>query len=176
MLRRALMATCGSRICRLATVQTREKITVPVAGGVRRRRLKPKMPKDKFTALSTEFLDRVQTAMEPLHPPVNDEFQLQRAVGASFLPSNCLLLSLLLTRWSTTAIENELVIRSNAKEFVIKVLASKQQIEFSSPVSGLRTYQWNAMTKRWEDEVDSHDIEGLLTRDLMRFCAGIPLF
>jgi hypothetical protein len=64
-------------------------------------------------------------------------------------------------------------------------------------VSGLRTYQWNAMTKRWEDEViarlqhfgasscayrgsvvqvDSHDLEGLLTRDLMRFCAGIPLF
>jgi hypothetical protein len=53
------------------------------------------------------------------------------------------------------------------------------------------------MTKRWEDEViarlqhfgasscayrgsvvqvDSHDLEGLLTRDLMRFCAGIPLF
>ncbi|KAG7380998.1 hypothetical protein PHYPSEUDO_006551 [Phytophthora pseudosyringae] len=139
-------------VCRLAAVQTREKVTVPAAGGVRRRRLKPKMPKDKFAALSTEFLDRVQSAMEPLHPPVNDEFQLQRDDNG------------------------ELVIRTNAKEFVVKVLSSKQQIEFSSPVSGLRTYQWNAMTKRWEDEVDSHDIEGLLTRDLMRFCAGIPLF
>ncbi|KAG6610567.1 mitochondrial matrix protein frataxin [Phytophthora cinnamomi] len=152
MLRRAL-ATCGPRVCRLAAVQTREKITVPAAGGaVRRRRLKPKLPKDKFTALSTDFLDRVQTAMEPLHPPVNEEFQLERDGNA------------------------ELVIRTSDKEFVIKVLSPKQQIEFTSPVSGLRTYQWNAMTKRWEDETDSHDIEGLLTRDLMRFCAGIPLF
>ncbi|KAL4102153.1 hypothetical protein PRIC1_005901 [Phytophthora ramorum] len=153
MLRSALMATCGSRVCRLATVQMREKITIPASSGgaVRRRRLKPKMSKDKFAALSTGFLDRVQTAMEPLHPPINEEFQLQREDG-------------------------ELVIRTNTKEFVIKVLSSKQQIEFSSPVSGLRTYQWNAMTKRWEDEADSHDIEGLLTRDLMRFCAGIPLF
>ncbi|EGZ11936.1 hypothetical protein PHYSODRAFT_286902 [Phytophthora sojae] len=90
--------------------------------------------------------------MEPLHPPVNEEFQLERDNNA------------------------ELVIRSNDKEFVIKVLSPKQQIEFTSPVSGLRTYQWNGMTKRWEDETDSHDIEGLLTRDLMRFCAGIPLF
>ncbi|OWY93824.1 hypothetical protein PHMEG_00036631 [Phytophthora megakarya] len=89
--------------------------------------------------------------MEPLHRPINDDFQLQR-------------------------VDAEVVIRTNTKEFVIKVLPSKQQIEFSSPVSGLHTYQWNAMAKRWEDEADSHDIEGLLTRDLMRFCAGIPLF
>ncbi|KAG1694550.1 hypothetical protein DVH05_021056 [Phytophthora capsici] len=152
MLRRALLATSSSRICRLPVVQTREKITVPNVGGARRRRLKPKMPKSKFTALSTDFLDRVQAAVEPLHPPVNEEFQLQRDGNS------------------------ELAIRTNAKEFVIKVLPSKQQIEFSSPISGLRTYQWNVMTKRWEDETDSHDIEGLLTRDLMRFCAGIPLF
>lgn len=65
-------------------------------------------------------------------------------------------------------------------------------------ISGLRAYEWNPLTQRWEDEVggnrlllcecvvvvahlcllqsDSHDIEGLLTRDLMRLCSGIPSF
>ncbi|UIZ23552.1 hypothetical protein KXD40_007904 [Peronospora effusa] len=127
----------------------------------------------RFTALSMEFFDRVEIAMKPLHPPINDEFQLQRDANGG-----------------------ELVIRTNAQEFKIKVLTSKQQIELLSPASCLRTYHWNAMTKRWEDvlqqvsvvlhlindscrcvlQADSHDIEGLLTRDLMRFCAGIPLF
>ncbi|EEY60176.1 uncharacterized protein PITG_12500 [Phytophthora infestans T30-4] len=139
MLRSALVA------CRLT--QTRTKITIPAAGGGRRRRLKPKLPKDNFwTACRLQW--------SRFHPPVNDKFQLQRD-GSAY---------------------DELVIHTNSKEFVIEVLSSKQQIEFSSPVSGLRTYQWNAMAKRWEDETDSHDIEGLLTRDLMRFCAGIPLF
>ncbi|CEG38451.1 mitochondrial matrix protein frataxin [Plasmopara halstedii] len=133
----------------LHLVQTRGKLTVPIAN--RRRRLKSKISKDKFAALSLEFLDRVQNAMEPLYPPINDEFQLKRDDG-------------------------EIYIRTNAREFVVKVLHSKQQIEFSSPVSGLRSYQWNVLTKRWEDEADSHDIEGLLTRDLMRFCVGIPRF
>lgn len=68
------------------------------------------------------------------------------------------------------------MIQTNAKTFEVDVLVAKQQIQFTSPVSGLRTYEWNPMTKRWEDETDAHDIEGLLTRDLMRFCAGIPLF
>ncbi|RLN90198.1 hypothetical protein BBJ28_00001865 [Nothophytophthora sp. Chile5] len=81
----------------------------------------------------------------------------------------------------TLGIEGGLTIRANAKDFAIAVVPSKQQLHFTSPVSGLRMYEWNARTKRWEDEVrptatDSHDIEGLLTRDLMRFCAGIPLF
>ncbi|CAI5713909.1 unnamed protein product [Peronospora effusa] len=142
------------RICRLTSIQTREKITVPTSRSAGRHgRLKPKVSTDKFTALSMEFFDRVEIAMKPLHPPINDEFQLQRDANGG-----------------------ELVIRTNAQEFKIKVLTSKQQIELLSPVSGLRTYHWNAMTKRWEDVADSHDIEGLLTRDLMRFCAGIPLF
>ncbi|CAI5710538.1 unnamed protein product [Peronospora destructor] len=149
MLLRVLM----KRICRLTLVQTREKITVPTSGSTgRHRRLKPKISTDKFAALSTEFFDRVQNAMEPLHPPINDKFHLQRDGNG------------------------ELVICTNAQAFKIKVLSSKQQIELLSPASCLRTYHWNAMTKRWEDVADSHDIEGLLTRDLMRFCAGIPLF
>uniref|UniRef100_A0AAV1UMF6 Uncharacterized protein n=1 Tax=Peronospora matthiolae TaxID=2874970 RepID=A0AAV1UMF6_9STRA len=136
-----------------AAVQIREKVTVPTArASIRRHPPKRKMPKDKFAALSTKFLDRVQTAMEPLYPPINGDFQLRRDK------------------------KDALVIRTNAQEFVIQVQSSEQQIEFVSPVSGLLTYRWNAMTKRWEDETDSHDIEGLLTRDLMRFCAGIPLF
>ncbi|KAF4315909.1 hypothetical protein BBO99_00007954 [Phytophthora kernoviae] len=132
MLRRSV-GTCGSRICRQIAVQTREKITIPAAAGAggtaRRRRLKPKMSKDKFAKLSTEFLDRVQTAMEPLHPPVNEDFQLQRDGDGG------------------------LVVCTNDKEFVLEVLPAKQQLQFTSPVSGLRTYEWNAMTKRWEDEV-----------------------
>ncbi|CAH0478998.1 unnamed protein product [Peronospora belbahrii] len=141
------------RLCFFTAVQTRNKITVPAAGGaIRHRRVKRQIPNDKFAALSVAFFDRVETAMEPLYPPTNNEFQLKRDGN------------------------KELVICTNAQEFTIKVLSSKQQIELVSPVSGLRTYNWNVMTKRWENEADSHDIEGLLTRDLMRYCAGIPLF
>ncbi|CAI5725242.1 unnamed protein product [Hyaloperonospora brassicae] len=150
MLRRALVAKGMG--CSVAA-QVRAKVTVPTTGAsARRRPLRRKMSEDKFAALSAEFLDRVQTAMEPLYPPINDDFQLQRDA------------------------KDALVIRTSAQEFVVQVQSSEQQIEFVSPVSGLRTYRWNAVTKRWEDETDSHDIEGLLTRDLMRFCAGIPLF
>ncbi|KAG7397424.1 hypothetical protein PHYBOEH_000778 [Phytophthora boehmeriae] len=152
MLRRSAV----SRICRQFAVQTREKITIPASAGpgatARRRRLKPKMSKDKFAKLSTEFLDRAQTAMEPLQPPINKDFVLKRNGDGG------------------------LVVRTKDKEFVLEVMPAKQQLQFTSPISGLRTYEWNAVTKRWEDETDSHDIEGLLTRDLMRFCAGIPLF
>lgn len=94
-------------------MQTRAKIIVPAARGVRLRRLKLKMPKDKFAALSTEFLDRVQSAMKPLYPPLNEEFQVKRDAN------------------------DEILIRTNSKEFGVKVLPLKQQIVFSSPVHPL---------------------------------------
>uniref|UniRef100_K3XBZ4 Uncharacterized protein n=1 Tax=Globisporangium ultimum (strain ATCC 200006 / CBS 805.95 / DAOM BR144) TaxID=431595 RepID=K3XBZ4_GLOUD len=138
-------------------LQLRTKVTVPGASSSagpaeRRKRLKPKLPKDKFAALTATFFERVETAVAPLQPPMNSDFVLEKDT------------------------KGVLTIRANAKEFEIKMVPLKQQLHFTSPISGLRAYEWNARTQRWEDENDSHDIEGLLTRDLMRICSGIPSF
>ncbi|GAB9465648.1 hypothetical protein Gpo141_00003048 [Globisporangium polare] len=142
-----------------AATQVRHKMTVPspAAPGAadasqRRKRLKPKLSKDKFNALTATFFERVEVAVAPLQPPMNEDFALERDASGV------------------------MTIRTNAKEFEIKVVPLKQQLHFTSPISGLRAYEWNARTQRWEDENDSHDIEGLLTRDLMRVCTGIPSF
>ncbi|DAZ96647.1 TPA: hypothetical protein N0F65_005826 [Lagenidium giganteum] len=135
------------------SIQQRHKVTVPsAAGAVRRSRLKPKLPKAKCVQIS----------------------------ALNHMPASML-------------------IRTNSKEFLLEVVDAKQQIHLTSPISGLRMYEWNARTRRWEDEVfyaiefgdvrlqwtdhdgavdqtDAHDIEGLLTRDLMRLCSGVPAF
>ncbi|EQC37774.1 hypothetical protein SDRG_04801 [Saprolegnia diclina VS20] len=108
---------------------------------------------DKFKALSLAFLDKVEAAVAPLLPPVNENFVVQRTTSPP-----------------------KLVLQTTTHEFEIAVLAKPQKIEFTSPISGLRTYIYNGKTQRWEDETDRHDVEGLLTRDLMRTCTGIPTF
>lgn len=151
-----MLRTLHQRLARspaaLAPWNARFKVTVPDAAAKRRRALRPKLTNDKFTALTAQFLERVASAVAPLHPPMNEHFEIDRQ-------SN-----------------DVCVIRTADKEFEIKIVAAKQQLHLTSPISGLRKYAWNAKTQRWEDESDAHDIEGLLTRDLMRLCIGVPLF
>ncbi|KAJ0395389.1 hypothetical protein P43SY_002965 [Pythium insidiosum] len=131
----------------------RSKFAVPDAGTpLRRRRLRPKLSAANFESLTTQFLDRVDAAVAPLLPPTNDVFAVDRSTPGT------------------------VILRTATKEFELKVVSSKQQLHLQSPISGLRKYEWNAKTQRWEDETDAHDIEGLLTRDLMRLCSGIPAF
>ncbi|GLE05750.1 hypothetical protein PINS_up014798 [Pythium insidiosum] len=131
----------------------RTKFSVPDAGTpVRRRRLRPKLSAAAFDSLTTEFFDRVDAAVAPLLPPANAVFEVDRSTPGMLL------------------------LRTATKEFELKIINNKQQLHLQSPISGLRKYEWNAKTKRWEDETDAHDLEGLLTRDLMRLCTGIPAF
>lgn len=127
-----------------------------------------------------------------------------------------------------------LTIRTNAKEFELKVVPLKQQLQFTSPVrsalvvmrvgrrahsrlwhatgrcrdcgrtsgthalgagrtrcdddewflvghewfldSGLLFFHLSALLVSPTGQNDSHDIEGLFTRDLMRICNGVPAF
>ncbi|OQR87470.1 hypothetical protein ACHHYP_08818 [Achlya hypogyna] len=112
-----------------------------------------KLTPDKFKALATSFLDRVESAIAPLHAPVNTVFVVER-----------------------TKTPAKLTIQTATHLFELAVLTKAQKVEFTSPISGLRTYVYNSKTSRWEDETDHHDVEGLLTRDLMRTCTGIPTF
>ncbi|TMW67175.1 hypothetical protein Poli38472_012291 [Pythium oligandrum] len=131
----------------------RHKFTVPdSAVAARRRRLKPKLANDKFVSLASAFLDRVEVAVTPLQPPMNEDFALDRST------------------------QDVVLIKAGEKEFELKVISAKQQLHLTSPISGLRKYEWNQKTQRWEDESDAHDLEGLLTRDLMRLCSGVPAF
>eukprot|EP00617_Octactis_speculum_P018942 CAMPEP_0185757994 /NCGR_PEP_ID=MMETSP1174-20130828/16527_1 /TAXON_ID=35687 /ORGANISM="Dictyocha speculum, Strain CCMP1381" /LENGTH=39 /DNA_ID= /DNA_START= /DNA_END= /DNA_ORIENTATION= len=38
------------------------------------------------------------------------------------------------------------------------------------------TYRYDEIQMRWVAEGDGHDLEGIITRDLLRVCAGCPDF
>ncbi|OQR95946.1 hypothetical protein THRCLA_22043 [Thraustotheca clavata] len=111
------------------------------------------MTPDKFKNLANAFFDKVELAITPLHPPMNQVFRVER-----------------------TKTPAKLTIQTETHSFELVVLTKVQKIEFTSPISGTRLYVYNSKSLRWEDEVDSHDVEGLFTRDLMRMCSGLPQF
>ncbi|KAF0698615.1 Aste57867_10772 [Aphanomyces stellatus] len=145
----------GRRVWTTRLFSSRISIPVRQSGGTtpRKRSVQPLLRPEQFNALSATFLDRVEQAIEPLHPPMNEVFRVTRASNP-----------------------DSLTIALAAHEFTLQVLGKRQKIELVSPISGSRTYIYNTKTTRWEDETDAHDIEGLLTRDLMRLCSGVPGF
>jgi hypothetical protein len=53
----------------------------------------------------------------------------------------------------------------------------REEIDFTGPISGTQSYRYDRSTCRWVGTRDGHDLEGLITRDLLRVSAGgIPLF
>jgi len=49
-------------------------------------------------------------------------------------------------------------------------------ITFQSPLSGTYTYIYNVTTREWVGEEDGHSLLGMLTRDWIRQCNGVPDF
>ncbi|CAK4485781.1 unnamed protein product [Aphanomyces euteiches] len=127
------------------------KLAIPTASS-KRRGIPPLRP-DKFDALSKSCFERIEHALAPLLPPENEDLSIER-----------------------TSNPDTLVIAVPPKEFILKVIAKRQKVELVSPISGTRSYAFNSKTLRWEDDTDGHDLEGLLTRDFMRLCNGVPGF
>lgn len=57
--------------------------------------------------------------------------------------------------------------------YQIEVDDEARRVHFTSALSGQFNYKY-ASTGEWEDELDRHSMEGMLVRDLIRQCNGLP--
>ena len=49
-------------------------------------------------------------------------------------------------------------------------------LRVGSPMSGNYQYYYDLQQKLWLGTSDGHDMRGLVTRDLLRHCTGLPQF
>jgi hypothetical protein len=105
-----------------------------------------------FLAESRAFLDRVEAGLAGMKA-VNDPFEIVRD-------------------------ETELVLDLGPAEgkFTLQRDWTQNQLVLLSPVSGINKYEYHGgADKRWLSVTeDRHDLVGMLTRDLIRVCAGCP--
>ena len=58
--------------------------------------------------------------------------------------------------------------------FTLAAHPETQEIVYLSPESGGNCYMWFPQRVRWLCVEDGHDLEGILTRDLLRWVYGVP--
>ena len=103
-----------------------------------------------FAIEAQEFLDKIEESLQPMKS-CNDVFEIERDSQ-----------SLVLT----------LAPADGQYSFQIEETASS--IFFQSPISGKFQYILSASTREWVSEEDGHLLEGMLVRDLIRHCNGLP--
>lgn len=60
--------------------------------------------------------------------------------------------------------------------FVFTFKYKNELMQMNSPISGLLEYKYDRYQKLWVNTKDGHDFRGIVTRDLLRLCAGCPDF
>lgn len=119
---------------------------------------RPTPVKDRniFLAAAKKELDRVEAAIEPMKS-CNDVFGVTR---------------------STNDEGDQLSIRLKGSDgtFTLQIDGRNYTMNLSSPVSGVYTYVLCSRTNEWLGMDDAHIMEGMLTRDLIRICNGVPKF
>lgn len=110
----------------------------------------------KFLAASGKELDRIEAAIEPMKA-CNDVFDVIR---------------------SKTEEGEKLSIRLKGGDgtYVIQVDERNCTMNLTSPMSGAYTYVLCRKSGDWLGMDDAHIMEGMLTRDLIRQCNGVPRF
>lgn len=58
--------------------------------------------------------------------------------------------------------------------YIVEVNEEEHLLQFSSPISGSQLYILSQRTGEWVGAEDGHLFEGLLVRDLIRQCQGLP--
>mmetsp|Transcript_37531 Transcript_37531/g.82191 ORF Transcript_37531/g.82191 Transcript_37531/m.82191 type:complete len:223 (+) Transcript_37531:81-749(+) len=116
----------------------------------------PVKDRDIFLAAAKKELDRVEAAIEPMKS-CNDVFDVTR---------------------STNDEGDQLSIRLKGSDgtFTLQIDGRNCTMNLSSPVSGVYTYVLCSRTNAWLGMDDAHIMEGMLTRDLIRICNGVPKF
>lgn len=109
-----------------------------------------------FLAASGEELDRIEAAIEPMKA-CNDVFVVSRSKNEE---------------------GEKLSIRLQGGDgtYVIQVDERNCTMNLTSPMSGAYTYVLCGKSGDWLGMDDAHIMEGMLTRDLIRQCNGVPRF
>jgi len=111
----------------------------------------------RFREASDALLEKLYQAIKPMGPPVNkDPFVLTR--GTEDDVGDFLLLDLGPVKGQyTVQVDNEQCL-----------------VVMRSPLSGQIAYVLSARTGEWCGQDDGHALEGMLVRDLIRQCNGVP--
>ncbi len=111
---------------------------------------------ETFIKLSQEFLHRAENALEPMKHH-NDVFNLVRS--------------------SNEDGDNLTVaLKPGEGSYVLQINNEMCTLSLNSPMSGTYTYVLCAYTGQFVGMEDGHSCEGMLVRDLIRHCNGLPHF
>lgn len=108
----------------------------------------------EFVQAASALLDKLEKAMEPMKRQ-NEIFQVERFFGD---------------------LGEVLTIDLGPKEgkYRVEMSLDDHLFEYTSPISGKILYVFSADTSEWVGIEDGHSFEGLLVRDLIRQCQGLP--
>ena len=111
---------------------------------------------DVFSKYATDFLNRAEIALEPMKPQ-NEVFNVIRS--------------------SNEEGENLIIsLKPGEGRYVFQVSDEMCTLTLTSPMSGSYTYVLCAFTGKFIGMEDGHACEGMLVRDLIRHCYGVPNF
>eukprot|EP00640_Fibrocapsa_japonica_P004147 CAMPEP_0113944582 /NCGR_PEP_ID=MMETSP1339-20121228/34650_1 /TAXON_ID=94617 /ORGANISM="Fibrocapsa japonica" /LENGTH=222 /DNA_ID=CAMNT_0000949831 /DNA_START=142 /DNA_END=810 /DNA_ORIENTATION=+ /assembly_acc=CAM_ASM_000762 len=115
------------------------------------------LPEVQFQEAAKHLLDRVSSAVRPMASQNKPPFQV--SVNANDGPT--------------------LTIDMGAEKgaYYLKVVEDHQEVMLTSPMSGAIMYFFSPENGRWLGVNDNHDMEGLITRDMIhQGCLGYPKF
>ena len=132
-----------------------------ISEGEERRGAMPIPVKDRelFIASAKEFFDRVEVAVGAMQA-FNDYFVINRSLDGNDSAGPKITIEL-------SPGQGTLVLQADEQTLTMNLL---------SRLSGNYTYVLCNKTKEWRGIDDGHILEGLLTRDLIRQCNGVPKF
>jgi frataxin-like iron-binding protein CyaY len=71
----------------------------------------------------------------------------------------------------------ELILEAgNRGSYIFRIDKQYQFLIVTSPTSGVYQYNYSIPDGYWLSIIDGHDMRGLVTRDLLRHCTGLPQF
>ena len=110
---------------------------------------------DEFSQASTQLLDKLEKAMEPMKM-YNEIFVTKRADGE-------------IGEIFTIDLGPKLGL------YQVEISLDERVFEYCSPISGRLLYCLSSSTREWVNVDDGHQFEGILVRDLLRSnCIGLP--
>jgi frataxin-like iron-binding protein CyaY len=111
---------------------------------------KEQTPDYDFYSEAGRMIDKIRKAVEPMQS-INSGFTV------------------------VTGGEHALLVTSERGKFVFDTDEVHYTLSMQSYVSGKHFYAFDSSEGVWLSVKDGHDIRGLLTRDLLKHCAGCPI-
>ena len=105
-----------------------------------------------FAIAAQDLLEKIEKALEPMKKH-NDTFIVHRDYNKLTLK-----------------------IGFGEDEYTLEINEDSSTVTMQSPLSGRFSYVLCSSTKNWVDEEDGHILEGMLVRDLIKQCNGVPQF